>query len=119
MLIDEVDMPKKTLFKSDRFRKNRGGSSRWLELFCDKCSQPFAIYQKDGPGILKRLYLDRISAPSELADGKHKNLECRKCGSLLGVQYIYEKENRPAFRLFAGAVRKQIVKVDRLIGIKL
>lgn len=51
-------MSAKLSFKSDRFKKNRGGHSRWLLLHCEKCSQAIATYQKDGPGILKRLYLD-------------------------------------------------------------
>jgi len=111
-------MPKQASFKSDRFRKNRGGSSRWLLLHCEKCKSPVAAYQKDGPGILKRLYLDRISSPIELTDNKNKNLACKKCKTLLGVQYVYEKEGRLAYRLFAGAVGKKIVKGDELEKIK-
>jgi len=34
-----------------------------------------------------------------------------KCKRLLGIKYIYEKEKRPAYRLFVGAVVKKIVKL--------
>ncbi len=101
-------MSTKLTFKSDRFKKNRGGYSRLLSLSCEKCKTQLMIYQKDGQGILKRLYLDRIVAPDDLK-GKEK-LECKKCKTVLGTQTIYQKENRPAYRLFAGAVEKKIVK---------
>ena len=66
-------------------------------------------YQKDGPGILKRLYLDRIDS-SDNQKWKEK-LVCKKCGTVLGIYMIYQKENRPAYRLFAGAIEKKIIKV--------
>ncbi len=97
----------RTTFKSDKFKKNRGGYSRWLMLHCEKCKHELFAYQKDGPGILKRLYLDRISLKMNAA----RNLVCSGCKSILGIPIVYEKEKRPAFRLFAGAVGKKIVKV--------
>lgn len=57
--------------------------------------------------MLKRLYLDRILKPAELVN--KKELICAKCKTLLGVKINYKKENRPAFRLFAGAIRKKII----------
>ena len=39
-----------------------------------------------------------------------KDISCLK-GHLLGVKIIYEKENRPAFRLFVDSVKKKIVKI--------
>lgn len=71
------------------------------------------LYQKDGLGILKRLYLDRIIIPLSLADG-NKNLICKKCNALLGIPMIYQKEKRLAYRLFSGAVEKKIIKADEL-----
>lgn len=68
------------------------------------------IYQKDGPGILKRLYFDRIVFP-ESSTWKEK-LECKRCGTVLGVHTIYQKENRPAYRLFVGAIEKKIIRND-------
>ena len=46
--------------KSDKFKKFRGGYSRLLNIACSKYSTHLFFYQKDGPGILKRMYLDRI-----------------------------------------------------------
>jgi len=94
--------------KHDKFRKNRGGYSRLLEIKCEKCEELLCYYQKDGPGPLKRMYIDRIA--KTYADAG-KKLICHKCGHILGVRYIYEKEKRLAFRLFEGSVKKKIVKV--------
>jgi hypothetical protein len=112
-------------FKSDKYRKARGGHSRWLLLSCEKCDKPFAVYQKDGPGSLKRMYLDRIAAPEKLTDLQKrsfrqlKNLTCQPCGFLLGVPIIYPDEKRPAFRLFQGAVEKKVIKGQDVGRIKL
>src|SRR3989344_1899935 len=98
-------------FKSDKFKKARGGHSRLLDIRCEKCGNHICYYQKDGPGILKRIYLDRIH------QGKvnNKTLVCSKCKRLLGIKYIYEKEKkRPAYRLFVGSVTKSIVKSNSL-----
>ncbi len=92
-------------FKNDKFKRDRGGYSRWLLLSCEKCKEPLFIYQKDGSGILKRLYRDRIAGGL-----KSKDLACPKCKTLLGVSIIYKKEDRPAVRLFVGAVEKKIMK---------
>jgi hypothetical protein len=95
-------------FKSDKFKKARGGHSRLLDIRCEKCNQHICYYQKDGPGILKRMYLDRIHKGNTL----NKNLVCSKCKRLLGIKYIYKKEKRPAYRLFVGAITKKIVRLD-------
>ena len=63
-------------FKNDQFKKNRGEYSRWLSLSCEKCRTQLMIYQKDGPGIIKRLYLDRIVFPTSLS--RKQKLECKK-----------------------------------------
>ncbi len=102
----------KISFKNDRFKKNRGGYSRLLSLHCEKCKHHVALYQKDGPGILKRLYVDRLTFPGRLAR-KERNLICEKCKTILGVPIVYQKEQRPAYRLFAGAVGKRIVKAAK------
>ena len=60
-------------------------------------------YQKDGPGILKRLYVDRISGS---ACKVGKNLLCPDCKQVIGSYIIYKKENRPAYRLFVGSITK-------------
>ena len=104
-------MNKKLAFKNDKFKKKRGGYSRCLLLSCQICKNPILLYQKDGPGIIKRLYLDRIFSPQNIID---KNLTCKKCKTIIGVKTVYQKENRPAYRLFAGATEKKIVKGNKL-----
>lgn len=99
-------------FKNDKFKKNRGGYSRWLKLNCEKCKIHLMIYQKDGTGILKRLYLDRVVSPKNIV--KKQKLECDNCKTILGVVMLYERENRPAYRLFAGAIGKKIVKGNKV-----
>jgi len=93
--------------KQDWFRKVRGGYSRLLAVRCEKCKTLLCYYQKDGPGPLKRMYVDRIV--KTYADAG-KKLACHRCGHILGIRYIYEKEKRPAFRLFEGSVKKKIIR---------
>ena len=101
-------------FKSDQYRKARGGYSRFLDVICEHCGTKVLIYQKDGPGELRRLYMDRIFAPGNLTNLQDKKLQdiselkCPKCKRILGIPYMYEKENRKAFRLFVGAVIKKV-----------
>jgi len=98
----------KTIFKNDKYKKSRGGYSRLLKISCQKCGQHICLYQKDGPGNLRRMYIDRIINPKVLIS--KKDLSCPK-GHLLGVKIIYEKEKRPAFRLFVDSVMKKITKI--------
>ncbi len=94
-------------FKNDRFRKNRGGYTRLLKISCSKCDSLICFYQKDGPGNLRRMYVDRIINP--VVSISRKDLSCPG-KHLLGVRIIYEKEKRPAFRLFVDSVTKRITK---------
>jgi hypothetical protein len=55
------------------------------------------------------MYLDRISNP-KVPVATPKNFTCPK-GHILGIKIIYEKENRPAFRLFVDSVIKKIIKL--------
>jgi hypothetical protein len=101
--------------KNDRYKKVRGGYSRLLDISCAHCGTHLCYYQKDGPGILKRMYIDRIH---ELTSGsldttsseKTPHLICSKCKQHIGVPIVYQKENRLAYRLFIGAVSKKIAK---------
>jgi ribosomal protein S27E len=93
--------------KNDKFRKARGGYSRVLEISCSYCNTKLFNYQKDGPGIIKRLYVDRI-----YKDVSGSNLKCQNCGKLLGSLTIYEKENRPAYAIILGTIKKKIVKLS-------
>lgn len=97
---------KNRLLKSDKYKKARGGCSRLLEISCEKCSAKLCLYQKDGPGILKRMYLDRMIDPTVAINAKE--LLCPECHRLLGTLMIYKKEDRPAYRLFVGAVKKTL-----------
>ena len=99
----------KNIFKNDRYKKTRGGYSRLLQISCQKCNSLICFYQKDGPGNLRRMYLDRISNP-KVPVATPKNLTCPK-GHILGVKIIYEKEKRFAFRLFVDSVIKKIIKL--------
>jgi hypothetical protein len=102
--------------KQDNYRKTRGGYSRFLEVYCEHCGHIVALYQKDGPGPLKRMYIDRIVSPERLAKLQHvsvkrvPNLLCSHCKQLIGIPYVYKKEKRPAFRLFEGSTTKKTVK---------
>lgn len=93
-------------FKKDEYRSIRGSYSRVLDVVCAHCDQHVTFYQKDGPGELKRMYADRFIEAAPEQD----ELACKMCGRILGIRYIYEKENRQAYRLFAGAVKKKVVK---------
>lgn len=99
-------MPK-SILKNDKYKKVRGGYSRLLSISCQKCDAYICNYQKDGPGNLRRMYHDRITNPKVLISGK--DLSCKN-NHLLGVKIIYQKENRPAFRLFVDSVIKKIIK---------
>lgn len=92
--------------KNDKFRKARGGYSRLLEISCSSCDKKLFNYQKDGPGIIKRTYVDRI-----YGDIKGDNLRCNKCNTLIGNLTIYEKENRPAYAIKPGTIKKKIIKL--------
>ncbi len=80
-------------FKKDRYSRDRGGNSQFLDLYCSNCNQHILLYQKDGPGSLMRLYLDRIFDPQELSvlqtNCKTKsdvpNLTCPNCKQLVAT----------------------------------
>lgn len=95
-------------FKNDKYKKVRGGYSRLLDISCEHCGNRLFFYQKDGPGILKRMYIDRIIESGQIK--LDTNLVCPHCKRVLAVPIIYEKENRPALRLFVGTITKKTVK---------
>ena len=92
-------------FKSDKYQKVRGGTSRVLDVSCEGCGAHVAHYQKDGPGLLKRMYVDRFIDVSP----KGANLVCGSCDRVVGNLIDYKKEDRPAYRLYVGAVKKKII----------
>ena len=95
--------------KIDKYKKSRGGYSRLLRISCQKCNSVVCLYQKDGSGNLRRIYIDRIFETK--VPTKHRHFTCPK-GHLLGVKIIYEKERRPAFRLFVDSVTKKILRLQ-------
>ncbi|MDQ3075923.1 MAG: hypothetical protein M3Q34_02245 [bacterium] len=96
-----------TKFKNDQYKKARGGYSRLLRIICTYCGKHICDYQKDGPGNLRRMYVDRIL--NNIVPISGKNFGC-PTGHLLGVKVIYEKEKRLAFRLFVDAVIRKVIK---------
>ena len=107
------------IFKKDKYRTARGGHSRLIKVDCSNCKQNILLYQKDGAGPLKRLYLDcildhKLARRLKIVPSKKiPNLKCQKCGSVVGSSYIYEKENREAVRLFAYCVSSKITRVSK------
>lgn len=103
--------------KQDKYRKSRGGYSRFLNIFCHHCGTKILTYQKDGSGELKRMYLDRIIIPDKLSKLKNlsvkniPNLVCSKCKYVIAIPYVYPKEKRNAFRLFTGSIIKKVTKL--------
>jgi len=95
-------------FKNDQYKKTRGGYSRFLNIFCESCGTHLLLYQKDGPGPLKRMYMDRILAPKILH--KTQNFICQHCKKIIGTFFTYKKENRPAIRLYQNAIIKKVGK---------
>ncbi len=101
--------------KKDRYVNVRDGNSHFLNLYCGRCGQYLALYQKDGRGSLIRLYLDRIFDPKELSELYSKsiekknipNLKCLKCDLLIGIPMLYKPEQRFAFRLIRGSFVKK------------
>lgn len=89
--------------KNDRYQKTRGGNSRILDVTCEHCGHHVCFYQKDGPGNLRRMYTDRM-IDLQIDD---KILSCGNCRRELGVRIIWQKENRPAYRLFVESVKKK------------
>jgi len=97
-------------FKKDEYQKNRGGTSRVLNVICEHCEKHVTFYQKDGPGILKRMYVNRFIDIKPICN----ELVCSNCKRQLGILINYKKENRPAYRLFAGSVNRKIISQSKL-----
>lgn len=110
----------KSIFKSDKFKRARGGYSRLLDISCTKCGTHLFYYQKDGPGMLKRAYIDRIYGSKKFSNLQNENLKsvpqlvCPHCKQHIGVPFNYAKENRLAYRLFVGAVTKKVANSEKI-----
>lgn len=103
--------------KKDRYRQARGGYSTLLEIKCAQCLTTLFFYQKDGPGPLKRCYLDRILYVSPTYGTKTQaqthwrsaNLFCTHCQECLGSPMNYEKEARAAIKMKRSKFKMQIL----------
>ena len=101
--------------KKDKYLRERGGKAKIINVSCMKCGSLIFVYQKDGPGWLKRCYLNRIISPKKYAglqknpDIKQpsdlKNLKC-KCGEVIGSS-IKHKDGRLAFHLIRGKFKRK------------
>ena len=98
-----------------KFKSSRGGKSQALDISCQKCDAHVLYYQKDGPGNLRRMYMDRIILPQILSDNQYENISdieplcCENCSNILGYPIVYKKENRNSYRLFVDSVIKKKV----------
>lgn len=107
-------------FKNDSYRKNRGGISKFYNIYCNQCKKFLLLYQKDGqPGPLKRMYMDRIIAPAKFTvfqkvdDIKVMGVfPCPNCGSIIAKPYIYPKENRKSFLMKRGSFLRKVSSGD-------
>jgi hypothetical protein len=112
-----VQINGKYQLKNDRFSKNWGSKTRLYDIYCVKCNARVLVYQKDGTGNLKKCYLNRILAPSDLAMLHHNirtsapkdvpDLKCHSCHEVLGTPYLHE-DGRIAYRIRQGFIFKRI-----------
>ncbi len=101
--------------KKDKYLRERGGTAKVQNIACAKCGTVLLVYQKDGPGWLKRIYLNRIVSPKAFADLQYqydatnyktmKKLVC-ECGALLGTPMLY-RDGRIAFHLERGSFKRK------------
>jgi len=56
------------------------------------------------------MYIDRLVGITPSG----KSLVCQSCSRELGSEMTYKKEDRFAYRLFAGAVHKKIIALNKL-----
>lgn len=101
-------------FLLDKYKEARGGWSRMLSITCKSCDRFLFFYQKDGPGPLKRSYLDRIESyiPSF---NNHGYFHCPYCKECLGFSEPYKKENnRPAIRWAMIGIAYKIIPLSEI-----
>lgn len=86
----------------DNYTAHRG-SPQMYNIFCSSCNHFLIQYQKDGPGILKRCYVDRIHRPSSIRKKMPVLIFCSSCKAVIASHIIYNPshnpENRPAYKM--------------------
>jgi hypothetical protein len=101
-------------WKNDPYRQACGGSARLFAVHCATCGTHLFSYQKDGPGIVKRLYLDRIYQSQAYAGVEHRALQdvpqllCPQCGGASRHSHNIRERTMVGFRLFAGVVTTKV-----------
>ena len=103
----------------DKYSKVRGGKSKLIYVICIRCKNKVLFYQKDGPGWLKRCYLNRILWPEKYAALQHDKriktpedipkLTCSSCKSVIGIPARH-KDGRLAFTLIRGKFKRITLK---------
>lgn len=102
--------------KRDKYLRERGGTAKIINVSCARCGKLLLIYQKDGPGWLKRCYLNRIIWPEEYLilqksikePSDLKSLVC-ECGEVIGSP-MKHKDLRIAFHLIRGKFKRTLNK---------
>jgi RNase P subunit RPR2 len=103
----------------DKYLRKRGGTAKVVNVSCSNCGKIIFIYQKDGPGWLKRCYLNRILGPEEYS-GMHKNpsikepkdmknLICPECGTFIASP-MKHKDGRLAYHLIRKSFKRTLNK---------
>lgn len=102
--------------KRDKWFRDRESTCTILSIKCSACANEILLYQKDGRGGLKRLYLNRILAPESLAvlqdtteSLKQMSVLMCGCGQAIGIPMLH-REGRLAFRLVRGSFGKNRYK---------
>jgi len=90
----------------DKYLRARGGTAKIIEVSCSECGKQIFIYQKDGPGWLKRCYLNRIIEPKK--SNNSEKLIC-KCGNIIG-SLTKHKDGRDAYSLIRGRFKRNNYK---------
>lgn len=90
--------------KKDKYLRERGGSAKIINVSCANCNKIIFVYQKDGPGWLKRCYLNRILSSNISPLPSKGNLIC-SCGQILG-SLSKHKDGRQAFFLIRGKFKR-------------
>ncbi len=101
--------------KKDKYFRERGGTAKIIKVRCSRCNSLIFIYQKDGPGWLKRCYFNRIIFPDKYALlSKTKDINgidkvvC-SCGEIIGSP-IKHKDGRLAYHLIRGKFKRSNYK---------
>jgi hypothetical protein len=104
--------------KRDMYFRKREKTAKIINVSCAKCNSLIFTYQKDGPGWLKRCYLNRIISPEKYSklqsDPKIKsqkdlgNLTC-ECGEVIGSPMVH-KDGRIAFHLIRSKFKRENYK---------